>query len=128
MNGDKLNALTQAMHALATAVLTIRNPAPPTSTEPIHDLFTSGRGLNLETRTGIQAFEDMSKPLLQIWDGKISSFPSVVKNLRLRTNKVKWNSTGAPGILQVDRRDILTSYHSLTDVMIETARITRTSF
>ena len=79
MNGDQSNALRRAMNALATAVSTIRNPAPQTSMEPIYDLFASGRALNLVTRTGIQAFEDMSKPLPQIWDGTISSFPSFVK-------------------------------------------------
>ena len=109
-------ALAAAIQALAAAVANI-NP-PPT---PIHDLFSSGNALNLSTRSGMEAYEKMAKPLSQIWDGTPSSFPTFVINLRLRANKANWNATGPSGIMEVNTNNILTSYHSIMEAQIEAA-------
>ena len=64
MNEEQSNALTRAINSLATAVVSMVGAPAPTA--PIHDLFASGEALNLGNRTGMQAFEEMCKPLPQM--------------------------------------------------------------
>ena len=126
MNAEQSNALTQAINALATAVATVvgARPAPP---RPIHDLFASGEALDLGNRTGMQAFDKMSKPLPQVWDGTVPNFPSFLANLTLRANKAKWNVNNDTGILQIGGKDLFISYQSITKDMIQNARAARTN-
>jgi len=58
-------------------------------------------------------------------DGDISNFPSFVAALRLRAKEAKWNTVGDTGILTIAGKDILTEYHSIATVDIDTARINR---
>ena len=116
------DALALAISSLAAAVANI-NSAPQSI--PIHDLFASGNALNLGTRSGMEAYEKMVEPLSQVWDGTPASFPTFIMNLRLRASKSKWNATGPSGIMDVDGNNILTSYHSIVDAQVESARSAR---
>ena len=124
------DALATAIAALATAVTRINNnqnnntPAPH---QPVHDLFLSTQPFDLSSRSGMQAFEDVSKPLIDKWDGDVSTFPTFIINLKLRANKGRWNATDNTGITQVNNHDIFTAYHSITDTDVETARNNRTN-
>ena len=117
-------ALANAIAALAAAVAAIRPPAAPTK---IYDPFASNDPFDLSSRSGSTAYTSCSAPLDQIWDGDVSNFPSFVVVLRLRAKEGKWDAAGDTGILQVDGKDILTEYHSITNQHIEDARIARTN-
>ena len=121
MNNNQATTLTQALQSLADAI-NQQNQNKNANPTLIRDLFASGRALNLGSRSGMDAFSEMSKPLPQTWDGNTASFPTFVINLRLRVIKAKWNATGASGILTVDGKNIFTSYHSITKEKIELAR------
>ena len=121
-------ALANAINTLAGAVANIsrQNNNNANAHQPVHDLFSSMQPFDLSTRSGMQAFEDISKPLSDKWDGNISTFPTFIINLKLRSNKGRWNAPAPSGITNINGNDIFTSYHSISDTDIENARNNRT--
>ena len=47
--------------------------------------------------------------------------PSFVIKLRIRAQERKWDAPGDQGILNIDGKNILTEYHSITETQINTA-------
>ena len=115
-------ALAAAITALTNDIALIRPPAP---TAAVFDPFQEDQPYNLASRSGFQAYKDMSAPLDEIWDGTVAAFPSFVVSLRLRAEEGKWNAASPHGILTVDGQDILKDYHSITDTQVEAAQVAR---
>ena len=122
-------ALAAAINALAGAVANFNRQGNNNNNphQPVHDLFQANDAFDLSTRSGMQAFEEISKPLIDKWDGSIATFPTFIINLKLRANKGRWNATGDTGITRINNNEIFTAYHSISDLEIETARINRTN-
>ena len=115
-------ALTAAITALTNAIALIRAPAPAPQ---VFDPFQADVPYNLASRLGSQAYADVSAPLDDIWDGTVNSFPSFVVALSLRAEEAKWNAAAPNGILDINGKNMLTEYHSITEVDITTARTNR---
>ena len=107
----------------------ISTPPRPPLPAPILDPFESDDLFDLSSRVGSLAYSTISSPLDDIWDGSVSTFPSFVVALRLRTSEGKWNKATDPGILTFgttpNTQNIFTDYHSISDAVIETARVAR---
>ena len=117
-------ALAAAITALTNAIALIRPPAP---TAEVFDPFKADQPYNLASRSGFQAYTDMSSPLEEMWDGTVATFPSFVVALRLRAEEGNWNAASPHGILTIDKKDVLKEYHSITDTQVETAQKARTN-
>ena len=117
-------ALAAAITALTNAIALIRPPAPTTA---VFDPFKADQPYNLSTRSGFQAYTDMSAPLEEMWDVTVATFPSFVVALRLRAEEGNWNAPSPHGILTIDDKDVLKEYHSITDTQVETAQKARTN-
>ena len=115
--------LADAIQALVTAIGLLRPPPPRTS---VFDPFAHDIPFDLATRSGSQAYNDASAPLDEEWNGDVSTFPSFVVALRLRASEAKWDATAPYGILQINGSNILTNYHSITEVEITNALTNRT--
>ena len=59
-----------------------------------------------------------------IWDGDVSTFPSLVVSLRLRSKETKWDANNDIGILAFDNKDIPTDYYSINVAKINAAQTT----
>jgi len=117
------------------------NPAvkPP----PTLVAYTANQPFNLDSRAGAAAYKDACSPLPTQWDGSIEKFPAFMLSLKARSKTVKWDAPAPHGILRFNvptgappatagaeppftTHNLLTDYHSITDTIIETARIART--
>ena len=117
-------ALATAMASLAAAIRSM----PAAAINPkVYDPFKSEDPFDLSSRSGSMAYDRISAPLDDTWDGDVTKFPSFVTELRIRAAEGKWNLATDPGILTIGAKDILTDYHSISDADIETARLARTS-
>ena len=112
-------ALANALQALATAINAFPSNSQANSA-PVLDPFASNDPFDLSTRSGATAYEKVSSPLDVLWNGAVSSFPSFVVSLRIRAREAKWDSAGDTGITEVDGKNILTEYHSISDDDIKT--------
>ena len=116
--------LAATMTALADAIIAM----PQATVNPkVYDPFKSNDPFVLSSRSGSMAYERISAPLDDIWDGEVTKFPSFVTELRIRAAEGKWNLDADPGILKFGTKNILTDYHSISDADIEAARVARTS-
>ena len=115
--------LAAAMTTLANAIRAM----PQASVNPkVYNPFKSNDPFDLSSCSGSMAYERISAPLDNIWDGDVSKFPSFVTELRIRAAEGKWDLDADPGILKFGTKQILTDYHSIPDADIETARVART--
>ena len=115
--------LAAAMSSLAAAIRAM----PQAAIQPkVYDPFKSNEPFDLSSRSGSMAYETISAPLTEIWDGDVSKFPSFVTELRIRAQEGKWDLDTDPGILTIASNNIFTHYHSITDEEIEDARTART--
>ena len=78
------------------------------------DAFEYVNPFDLGSRSGSYAFSKASAPLDKPWDGTIEQLPSFIISLRVRASEVRWNSPAPQGILDINRSNLLTDYHSLT--------------
>ena len=117
-------ALTAAIMALTNAIALIRTPVPAPQ---VYDPFQVDVPYNLASRLGSQAYADVSAPLDDIWDGKVNTFPSFVVALSLRAEEDKWNAASPNGILDINGENMLTEYHSITEIDIATSCTNRTN-
>ena len=128
MTDTSNNDIAAALQALAAAVATFRPAATPAK---VHDPFATNKPFNLDTQSGSSAYNTISSPLDQLWDGAVESFPSFLVALRIRAKQGKWNATGDKVILTIDvdgkNKELLTEYYSITDGAIEIARAARTN-
>ena len=117
-------ALASATNALFNTIGLLRPTEWPA---PIFDPFIEDQLFNLATRTGGQAYTNISAPLNDedIWDSSVATFPSFVVALRLQVEEGKCNAAAPHGILTIDARNIVSDYHSITDAQINTVRINR---
>ena len=119
-------AIAAALQALATAVAALRTAVAP---KKCHDPFATNDPFDLNARSGSNAYNTISSPLDQLWDGAVESFPSFLVAVRVRAKQGKWNATAPEGISTIDVDDknenLLTEYHSVTDTAIEAARVAR---
>ena len=123
------DALARALAQLATALNNF-NPAampaaPAAPAAPLLNPFSSNQPFDLSTRSGLQAFTQASAALDDLWDGTVDKFPSFVIALRVCSREVRWNAPAPQGILQINGQSILDSYHNITKVNIEAARVAR---
>lgn len=88
---------------------------------PINNMFASCKVLNLGTSSRIEVFQEIYKPLCQIWNGNIASFLYFIKNLFLQKNKGKRNLTGTSGIIMIDSKHIFTSINMITKTQVNIA-------
>ena len=76
MDPAQATALTNAIQALAAAVTAMpAPPAAPAAHVPVVDLFESNQPFDLSTCSGNDAFNKISNPLDEIWDGTVETFP-----------------------------------------------------
>ena len=124
MTDTSNTAIASALQDLATAVVALRPAVSPTK---VHDPSSTNNPFNLDTRYESNAYSTISSSLDQLWDGAVESFLSFLVAIRIRAKQGKWNATGNQGILTIDvngtDRDLLMEYHSVTDVVIEAARL-----
>jgi len=113
--------------ALANAIAVVASIQPPVLTPKIYNPFVTNDAFDLSSRVGSSVFVSASAPLGIIWDGDISNIPSFVVALRLHAKEGKWDAAGDTGILTIDGRDILTNYHSIYTVDVDTACTNRTN-
>lgn len=111
-----------------------RAPAPPPQ---VFDPFASSDAFDLSSRSGAAAYATASAPLDDIWDGDTSTFPSFVISLRIRAREGGWDAVGTTdavtgvftpnptNIIDINDKNILTEYHSITDQEITTASTAR---
>ena len=124
-------ALTNAMAALANAINNFANAAPqaaqraPAANTPVVDLYSSNQPFDLANRTGLNAFQNISKPLDEIWDGTTEKFPHFVISLKVRAAEGRWDAAAPQGIMTVAGHNILTAYHSITTADITAERTNR---
>lgn len=59
------------------------------------------------------------------WDRSVNSFPSFVVSLKLQASEAKWDVMDPYGILFFVGTNILTHYHSISEIDVETAPVTR---
>lgn len=117
-------ALANAMNALASAISAFQPSA--TTTPPVTNLYATNDAFDLSTRTGLNAFNAISQPLDEKWDGTTENFVSFLISLQVRAREGKWDAAAPHGITSINNKDILESYHSITDSEVQAARIART--
>ena len=88
-------------------------------------MFSSDSPFDLLTRSGSTSYISISQPLNEPWDGTDTYFPSTVVSLRLHSKEERWNTSNPCGILNINRKDTLTDYHSITSPEIELALFAR---
>ena len=117
-------ALSAASTALTNVIALIRTlvPAPQVS-EP----FQADVPYNRASMLSSQAYADVSEPLDDIWDGMVNIFPLFVVGLNLRAEEDKWNAPAPNGILDINGKNMLTEYHSITEVDIDAPCTSRTN-
>jgi len=93
----------------------------------IYNTFSTNDTFDLSSRVESSAFVSASAPLDIICYVDISNLPSFFVGLRLRAKEGDWDAAGDTGILIINGRDILTDYHSIYAVDIDTARTNRTN-
>jgi hypothetical protein len=126
-NGDLTNALTALAAAISTltnqnaAAATAAAPTPPAVHTIVLDPFESNAPLDLSTRTGSTAFATACAALEEPWNGNVETFPAFIISPRIRAGEVHWNSQVPTGILDMKGNNLLTDYHSVTDVDVKTA-------
>ena len=74
-------AIAAALQALATAVAALRTAVAP---KKCHDPFATNDPFDLNARSGSNAYNTISSPLDQLWDGVVESFPSFLVAVRVR--------------------------------------------
>lgn len=94
---------------------------------PLLDMFSCGTSFNLSTRSGAAAYNTLSKPTKEAWDGPVSTFPKFVVGLKLRALEGKWEANHGSGILMINTNNLLTEYHYITDTQITDTKTAQTS-
>lgn len=131
-------ALANAMTLLANAINTFAAAAAAgggagggAGAAPVHvavtDLYNNNDPFDLSTRTGANAFNDISKPLAEKWDGTVENFPMFVIALQERARKGNWLAADPYGIVEINGLNLLTDYHRITNTNITDARTARTN-
>ena len=116
-------ALTATITTLTNAIALIKAPVP---SPQVFDPFQADVPYNLASRLGSQAYADVSALLDDTWDGTVNTFPLFVVALNLRAEEGKWNAPAPNEILNINGKNMLTEYHSITEVDIATACTRRT--
>ena len=113
-------SIAAALQILAAVVAALR---PPISPAKVKNDFATKSPFNLDTHFRASAYTTVSSPLNERWNGEVNTFPSFLVALRVCSKQGKWDVTGDQGFFTIDDKNLLSGYHSITDVQIEAARI-----
>eukprot|EP00560_Eucampia_antarctica_P002046 CAMPEP_0197835454 /NCGR_PEP_ID=MMETSP1437-20131217/25797_1 /TAXON_ID=49252 ORGANISM="Eucampia antarctica, Strain CCMP1452" /NCGR_SAMPLE_ID=MMETSP1437 /ASSEMBLY_ACC=CAM_ASM_001096 /LENGTH=105 /DNA_ID=CAMNT_0043440903 /DNA_START=102 /DNA_END=419 /DNA_ORIENTATION=+ len=80
---SQINALVLA---LSTTANTLSGNYSRVSSAPIANLYESNDAFNLATRAGDRVFQDISKPLGDVWDSTTQNFPDLLSSLNNRAS------------------------------------------
>ena len=120
--------IANAIQALTSVLQTFQSnpPAAPAAAahDNILDAFESIHPFDLVSRAGSYAFAKASAPLDETWDSTIKQSPSFVISLCVCASEVHWNAPAPQGILDINKSNLLTYYHSLTIIQVDNASAT----
>ena len=86
MTDTSNTAIANALQALASAVAALRPAVQPIK---VHDPFATNDPFDLDIRSGSSAYNTISSPLDQLWDGAVESFPVLLVAVRTRAKQEK---------------------------------------